>query len=414
MPRQAGCRCTRPLKAGLARMKEIGGAKPGDRTMVDRAPTRARSTRSGACPEAAEAARAGAEQHPDRWRRLPRRAVRISERRTRLAGQTSDPGAEAVARLFENLTGLSRPLRSPRHCGAQGCGRSWRAIFPARARPRGAASDDLPHRGPDPRRSPHGGREGVLTASVAGSGPSGHRATCKVLCRAGKPSDPVGLRRIGAPGRATWREQRHGSCVPFPNRRPTAPLKRRASRHENFALRPIRHGQHRAWRIRRTSRHCRHPGAQRATAQSPPASRRWPRPSKTARPVRTGVVVWSTTVTTRPATGALAWAVMHTQHLCQGIAAPSCRNMRMPARRVRLGLDMAANRLKARRRLADLGRPTGPGATRLDHPKPRRADARRIVRLRRLRRPIPRGARAARRGDHALPCLETALHERRR
>jgi dihydroxyacetone kinase len=87
------------LKAGLTRMQEIGGAQLGDRTMVD-----ALHPALDALPEgmgaAATAARAGAEHTATLVKAKSGRASYISA--SQLQGHV-DPGAEAVARLFEHM-----------------------------------------------------------------------------------------------------------------------------------------------------------------------------------------------------------------------------------------------------------------------------------------------------------------------
>ncbi len=88
------------LKSGLARVQEVGGARPGDRTMID-----ALTPALNALPEgfaaAAKAARAGANYTAEILKAKAGRASYISEER--LKGH-NDPGAEAVALLFESLT----------------------------------------------------------------------------------------------------------------------------------------------------------------------------------------------------------------------------------------------------------------------------------------------------------------------
>ena len=87
------------LLAGLARMQEIGGAQVGDRTMVD-----ALSPALGALGEnlaaAATAARKGADFTATLTHAKAGRAAYINAKQ--LEGHI-DPGAEAVARLFEHL-----------------------------------------------------------------------------------------------------------------------------------------------------------------------------------------------------------------------------------------------------------------------------------------------------------------------
>ncbi len=91
------------LKAGLKRVQEVGGARPGDRTMID-----ALSPALDALPEgfaaAAKAARKGASYTAQIVKAKAGRASYISE--DRLSGH-NDPGAEAVAKLFEKLSILS-------------------------------------------------------------------------------------------------------------------------------------------------------------------------------------------------------------------------------------------------------------------------------------------------------------------
>jgi dihydroxyacetone kinase len=87
------------LLAGLNRMQQIGGANLGDRTMVD-ALMPALTALSDGLPVAAAAARKGADHTATLTKAKAGRASYIS------AGQLSghnDPGAEAVARLFESL-----------------------------------------------------------------------------------------------------------------------------------------------------------------------------------------------------------------------------------------------------------------------------------------------------------------------
>lgn len=87
------------LDAGLRRMQEVGGAGPGDRTMID-----ALSPALDALPDgiaaAASAARQGADRTAEMRSARAGRATYLSEEQ--LAGHP-DPGAEAVARLFESL-----------------------------------------------------------------------------------------------------------------------------------------------------------------------------------------------------------------------------------------------------------------------------------------------------------------------
>ncbi|ABC91755.1 dihydroxyacetone kinase protein [Rhizobium etli CFN 42] len=87
------------LKAGLSRMQEIGGARLGDRTMVD-ALSPALDALDVGFTAAAEAARAGADLTATLVHAKAGRAAYINAKQ--LEGHT-DPGAEAVARLFEFL-----------------------------------------------------------------------------------------------------------------------------------------------------------------------------------------------------------------------------------------------------------------------------------------------------------------------
>jgi len=87
------------LKAGLARMQEIGGAHLGDRTMVDALAPALDALEQG-LPQAAKAARDGADYTATLRRAKAGRAAYISAKQ--LEGHI-DPGAEAVARLFAHL-----------------------------------------------------------------------------------------------------------------------------------------------------------------------------------------------------------------------------------------------------------------------------------------------------------------------
>lgn len=87
------------LIAGLERMKEIGGAKPGDRTMIDALQPALAALETG-FEAAAKAARAGANHTATLTRANAGRASYINAEQ--LHGHV-DPGAEAVARLFEHL-----------------------------------------------------------------------------------------------------------------------------------------------------------------------------------------------------------------------------------------------------------------------------------------------------------------------
>ena len=87
------------LQAGLARMQQIGGARPGDRTMID-ALAPALDALAEGVERAAAAARAGAVATASMTRARCGRASYVGA--ARLVGNV-DPGAEAVARVFEAL-----------------------------------------------------------------------------------------------------------------------------------------------------------------------------------------------------------------------------------------------------------------------------------------------------------------------
>lgn len=95
----AGAGAGDALRAGLARMQEIGGACLGDRTMVDALAPALEALGEG-LPAAAAAARAGADLTATMHRARSGRAVYVGA--AQLAGHV-DPGAEAVARLFAAL-----------------------------------------------------------------------------------------------------------------------------------------------------------------------------------------------------------------------------------------------------------------------------------------------------------------------
>ena len=87
------------LKDALERIGEVGGASLGDRTMID-ALAPALDALGDGLPAAATAARAGADGTAKITRARAGRASYLSEES--LAGH-NDPGAEAVAQLFEQL-----------------------------------------------------------------------------------------------------------------------------------------------------------------------------------------------------------------------------------------------------------------------------------------------------------------------
>ena len=88
------------LKSGLARIEEVGGARLGDRTMID-ALTPALDALPDGLAAAATAARAGADHTANIVKAKAGRSSYVSA--DRLSGH-NDPGAEAVARLFEKLS----------------------------------------------------------------------------------------------------------------------------------------------------------------------------------------------------------------------------------------------------------------------------------------------------------------------
>lgn len=96
----AGADWASAMQAGLDRMMAVGGAAPGDRTMIDAlAPALAALAAGRGIAEAARVARAGAESTRAMTARAGRSAYIAADD---LAGHP-DPGAEAVATLFEGL-----------------------------------------------------------------------------------------------------------------------------------------------------------------------------------------------------------------------------------------------------------------------------------------------------------------------
>jgi dihydroxyacetone kinase len=87
------------LQAGLERMRQVGGANPGDRTMVDALAPALDALDTG-LTSAANAARKGADYTATLTTAKAGRATYINAKQ--LEGHI-DPGAEAVARLFEHL-----------------------------------------------------------------------------------------------------------------------------------------------------------------------------------------------------------------------------------------------------------------------------------------------------------------------
>ncbi|WP_075214425.1 dihydroxyacetone kinase subunit DhaK [Mongoliimonas terrestris] len=98
----SGLSLTEALKAGLQRMQEIGGAQLGDRTMVDALHPALASLAEGGLPAAARAAREGANATAQMVRAKAGRSTYINAEQLR---GHADPGAEAVAILFERLQG---------------------------------------------------------------------------------------------------------------------------------------------------------------------------------------------------------------------------------------------------------------------------------------------------------------------
>ena len=97
----AGLTLREALVAGLERMQQIGGAKLGDRTMID-ALQPALAALDDGLVAATRAARQGADHTATMGRAKAGRAAYVSAEN--LQGHV-DPGAEAVARLFEALSG---------------------------------------------------------------------------------------------------------------------------------------------------------------------------------------------------------------------------------------------------------------------------------------------------------------------
>ncbi|GEK99625.1 dihydroxyacetone kinase subunit DhaK [Acidomonas methanolica] len=92
------------LAAGVARMQDYGGAKPGDRTMLDALipaidAVQAEGDAAALLSRAAQAARKGA----DATRAMPARAGRAAYVPEAQLRDIPDPGAEAIARLLEGM-----------------------------------------------------------------------------------------------------------------------------------------------------------------------------------------------------------------------------------------------------------------------------------------------------------------------
>ena len=98
---KAGANWKDALQGGLQRVMEMGGAKPGDRTFIDSlAPALEQLQRSSNLLEAAEAARLGADKTRDMTSARAGRAAYVPKEN--LNG-VPDPGAEAVALIFEGI-----------------------------------------------------------------------------------------------------------------------------------------------------------------------------------------------------------------------------------------------------------------------------------------------------------------------
>ncbi|MEO1110449.1 MAG: dihydroxyacetone kinase subunit DhaK [Pseudomonadota bacterium] len=95
----SGASVPKSLVEGLNRVSQVGGAKVGDRTMIDALAPALAALPSGLTP-AAEAAREGANNTANIRRAKAGRAAYVPEEN--LVGH-NDPGAEAVALLFEGL-----------------------------------------------------------------------------------------------------------------------------------------------------------------------------------------------------------------------------------------------------------------------------------------------------------------------
>ncbi len=93
------------LRAGLARIQQYGGAKEGDRTMIDAlAPAVSALEAGGDLRAASFAARAGAERTKAMKNARAGRSSYVPE--SALAG-VADPGAVAIATIFESLAALA-------------------------------------------------------------------------------------------------------------------------------------------------------------------------------------------------------------------------------------------------------------------------------------------------------------------
>lgn len=93
----AGATWVDAMRAGVERMREYGGAAPGDRTMIDALLPAVEAWSRGGAVAAAAAARAGAEATANLERAQAGRSSYVNARN--LAG-VADPGAMAIARVF--------------------------------------------------------------------------------------------------------------------------------------------------------------------------------------------------------------------------------------------------------------------------------------------------------------------------
>lgn len=96
----AGASWQKSLAAGLEKMMAYGGAKPGDRTMIDALVPALAALAKSTVADAARAARKGADATAQMKQARAGRSSYVSA--SNLAGVT-DPGAEAVALLLEGL-----------------------------------------------------------------------------------------------------------------------------------------------------------------------------------------------------------------------------------------------------------------------------------------------------------------------
>ncbi|BCG98262.1 DAK2 domain-containing protein [Mesorhizobium loti] len=97
-----GASLSKALLAGLERMTFYGGAKPGDRTMVDALEPALKALDANGLEEAAAAARRGAEETAAMEKAKAGRSVYVG---TKLQGVV-DPGAHAVAEVFSAAAAL--------------------------------------------------------------------------------------------------------------------------------------------------------------------------------------------------------------------------------------------------------------------------------------------------------------------